>query len=99
MAALLNDPEFADWVAAQPERAPSESLAEWSTVREGLARVEDAINRLYSATVALHSSAPAPQMKAAPRPMTAVEAAKHRRRETDHRALVARVLPNRDAHT
>lgn len=70
-----------------------ERTTDWSSEREGLARLEDEIKLLRATLTAAHGGKP----KVVPtvRPITAVDRAKRRKRREDHAALVARVLPER----
>lgn len=94
MEALLDDDEFAEQLLNMPEMAPRERLSEWSPLREGIARLEDAIRFLDANQIAI-ASGKAPQVMPAIRPITAADRARVRRRRAEHESLVSRVLPNR----
>ena len=90
---MLTDGEFAEQMLNMPDvTSPSERLSEWSPVREGLARVEDALHQV-SATVIAAAGAKPPKVEPATRPITAIEKARYRRRSREHEELLARVLP------
>lgn len=92
--ALLDDDEFAEQLLNMPEAAPRERLSEWSPMREGLARIEDAIRFMDANQIAI-ASGKAPQVVPAVRPITAADRARHERRKSEHLSLVSRVLPGR----
>jgi hypothetical protein len=94
--ALLNDDEFAEQLLNMPDAPVArERLSEWSPLREGLARVEDAVHQLQAAVIAAAGVKP-PKVETAVRPITAADRVRHRRRRQEHESLVARVLPGRN---
>lgn len=93
--ALLSDDDFGEQMLDMPEPSShSERLSEWSSLREGLARVEDALHHVSASVIAAAGAKP-PTIDPAVRPITAIERARRRRRVREHEALVARVLPGR----
>lgn len=93
--ALLNDDQFAEQLLNMPDAPGSrERMSEWSPLREGLARVEDAVHELQAAVIAAAGVKP-PKVERAVRPITAVDRARHQRRRQEHASIVARVLPGR----
>lgn len=92
--AMLADEEFAAQIAAMPDSPSSgERVSEWSPIREGLARVEDAV-RFLQATVIASVGVKPPTVTPTVRPITAVDRARVNKRREDHIALVRRVLPD-----
>ncbi|MER7167028.1 hypothetical protein ABT336_13300 [Micromonospora sp. NPDC000207] len=93
--ALTSDDEWAAAVVANPpeERPPSRRMAEWSPQVELLTNLLDAVRE--NTRVALASAGGKPgQFAPAPRPVTALERVRARRRVSKHESLVARVLPH-----
>jgi hypothetical protein len=70
-------------------------VSEYSPVVEVLTDVLDRLGELITVTVAARTGR-ASAVPRAPRPVTALEQAKRRRREQRHSNLVARLLPHRD---
>jgi hypothetical protein len=89
---LLNDEQYGEQVLRMPDMVASERVSEWSPMREGLARVEDAV-RVLSANVIAAAGATPPEVSAALRPITAADRSRARRRRTSHENLVSRLLP------
>lgn len=95
MEALLNDDDFAEQLLNMPDvPVARERLSEWSSEREGMARIEDAVRNLQAAVIAAAGVTP-PKVEPAIRPVTATDRARHRKRRQEHESIVARVLPNR----
>lgn len=97
-AALAQDEELAKQLAKEPpppDRAPP--LTEFGRDVEVLAEVRDLLVNLISVTVKAHGGTP---KKVPPyrRPETALDRERRRRQYQHHRAITARVLPNRRPH-
>lgn len=81
MSAQRNDPQVAEWIAAQPERARwSPPATEWSLGHELLAGILDAIGdqTAVTANVSGRLKKHAQPPSRFPRPVTAIEKAKAR---------------------
>jgi len=94
VAALADDEELAASTEADPKPRPPR-LTEWSPEVQALAATVDRLGDVLRVLVAANGGNP-PKIPHYPRPVTASERVKQRRRMRDHQALVARVLPNRN---
>lgn len=93
--AVAEDEELAKHLAAEPPpptRAPP--LTEFGPEVEVLAEVRDLLANLIAVTIKANDGKP-PKVKPYPRPESAVQRERRRRRYEQHRALAARVLPSR----
>lgn len=93
-SALAGDDEAAELFPPPAEPGPP-SLAEFPPVVEALAKVHDLLAALVSVQVARGGGQP-PKIAPYPRPVTAAERAAKRARLARHRAIVARLLPDRE---
>lgn len=99
MAAQLNDDDdLADRILALQRASgekpkPSEHSTEWSSVREGLARIEDAVHLLTTATLVAARIQNPPKIPPAARPTTAMQRARSRAAMASHTRLVEKLLP------
>lgn len=96
--AISNDERLADQLAAsagddKPAK-PTRRMADWSPTVEILTSILNRLGELTQAVAALGGAKPR-KVQHAPYPVTAIEAARRRRREARHRMLVSRVLPKR----
>lgn len=93
--ALTSDEEWAVAVLEHEpgEQPPSRRMAEWSTEVELLTSVLDAVRENTRAVVAAAGGKPG-KFHPAPRPRTALERARRRRRQVVHDRLTAKLLPN-----
>lgn len=94
--ALADDEEYAAMVveAGWPERSPHPRLSEYTPEREALDAVVDRLGEVVSAVIAAAGVRP-PKIKPQPRPRTAVDRLRARKRRLDHESLVAKLLPHR----
>lgn len=93
--AIANDDAMADQLVEQvPETAPGPRLSDWSPEVEALYALVDRVTELIHLTAAVNGAKPG-RMQPAPRPVTAFDRARIRRRVRKHRDLVARVLPHK----
>jgi hypothetical protein len=97
--AVAEDEDLAKRLATEPpppsNRPPP--LSEFGPEVQVLAELRDLIANLIAVTVKAHGGKPS-KVKPYPRPETAVQRERRRRRLQQHRALVARVLPDRRSH-
>lgn len=96
--AVAEDEELAERLATEPpppSRPPP--LREFGPEVQALAEVRDLLANLIAVTVKAHGGKP-PKVKPYPRPETALQRSRRRRRLHQHRALVDRVLPGRGPH-
>lgn len=95
MEALTSDDEWAAAVVDSPPREdlPARRMSEWSPELEMLTNLFDAVRDNTRAVVAAAGGKPS-RVLPAPRPVTAIERARRRRRLEKHRSVVARVLPH-----
>jgi hypothetical protein len=70
-------------------------MADWSPELELLTAAVDRLGDVVKAVVATIPKARVPKIPPLPRPQTAMDRVRRRRRASKHRALVARVLPGR----
>ncbi|MEU0078570.1 hypothetical protein ABZY58_11790 [Micromonospora tulbaghiae] len=93
--ALTSDEEWAMAVLDQDheDRAPSRRMSEWSPHVEVLTSVLDAVRENTRAVVAAAGGKPG-KFVPAPRPRTAIDRARKRKREITHNRLKAKLLPN-----
>lgn len=94
VAALADDEELAASMDGDPQPRPPR-LTEWSPEVQALATTVDRLSDVLCALIAANGGNP-PKIPLYPRPVTAAERVKLRRRMLNHQALVARVLPNRN---
>lgn len=73
-------------------------MSEYSPEFEMLANLYDRLGDLIQATIAAQGGKP-PKVKPYPRPSTALDRVRERRRYDKHRRLVARVLPHKTQQT
>lgn len=89
--AQLNDPEYAEWVLAQPERPPQPPrLTDWTPEVAALTDLRDRVVELIGVTVRAANGKPGP-FRPAPRPVTAIDRARAQARNRRHQDLVAEV--------
>ncbi len=90
--AMLNDPEFAELLAAQSNDGPPPSPAwsEYSPIAARLDGIFDRLGDVMSAVVASGGGKP-PRIQPARRPVTEVDRARLRREKKAHEDLVADV--------
>ena len=96
MEAITQDDQVAEGLADQPEpaRTPKRRLSEWTPVVELLTIIADRLAEQTQVVAASRGARPR-QIPPLPRPGTAMERVRERRRQQRHRSLVARVLPGR----
>ncbi|MBF9135328.1 hypothetical protein I0C86_41495 [Plantactinospora sp. S1510] len=96
MQALTDDDEWAEQVLRLPqaERRPTVPMAEWSPEVERLTDLLDRVGDLIRAVVASAGAKPK-RMQPAPRPTTALDRARARRRRATHNRLVNVLLPHK----
>lgn len=94
IAALADDEELAASMDEDPAPRPPR-LTEWSPEVAAIAASLDRLGEVLCALIAGNGQAP-PKIAPYPRPVTASQRIKQRRRMQKHQALVARVLPRRD---
>lgn len=83
---LANDADLMDAVAAAGARKHVEHLSDWSPEVGKLTLLADLVTQLLHATVAAAGGKPG-RFKPLPRPMTALEAAKHKRQMREYEEL------------
>jgi hypothetical protein len=71
-------------------------VSEWSPERAALAEISDKLSTVIAAVIAAAGARP-PNIRPTPRPRTAADRLRARRRVETHLSLVARVLPDRAA--
>lgn len=96
MEAISLDEEVAEEMLSQPTDDKKRSyngprMSEWSVELEKLTDVVDRLGELMQAVVASAGGKP-PKIKPQPRPRTAMDRVKERRRMEHHRKVVSRVL-------
>lgn len=101
MQAISDDEEFAELVLTesekrdkfdrtkQPDRRPK--ISEWDLNAEKLTDIVDRLGELMQATVAAAGGKP-PKVRPQPRPKTAIDKLREKRRYEHHRKVVSRVL-------
>lgn len=96
MEAVSNDDVVAEQILNRepPEDAPRRRMSEYSADVEMLSVLADRISELINLLAAVNGTQTGP-LQHAPRPQTALERVRERRRVTTHRTLVARVLPQK----
>lgn len=94
---MTEDEDLAERILDNPpaEAGPPVRMADWSPELEALYLTVDRLGEVVKAVVATIPKARLPQITPMPRPRTAVDKIRQRRRVVAHRALVARVLPGR----
>jgi hypothetical protein len=94
--AVSQDEELAESLLehspAEPNGKPERRLSEWSATVELLTSILNRLGEVTQALAALGGAKPR-KIQPAPVPTTMIEKLRKRRRERNHRALVARVLP------
>jgi hypothetical protein len=100
VTALVEDEEYAEAVVAaeagaQERHRPRRYMNEWSVEVELLSSVLDRLGELISVSVVAAGAKKAPKVAPAPRPMTAIERIRQKRRWRRHESLVSRVLPGK----
>ncbi|MFI7608781.1 hypothetical protein ACIBTV_27225 [Micromonospora sp. NPDC049366] len=81
-------------LATNPKSAPPrQRLSEWTPEMERLTDLYDLVNEVIRVLVALKGGKPG-NSKPLPRPVSALDRAKARKRQAKHRSLVARMLPH-----
>lgn len=93
LAAIADDDELADQQSGEAAPRPPR-LTEWSPEVQGIAVLADRVGELIRVMIAQGGRRP-PKIPHYPRPVTASERAKQRRKLATHRELVARVLPHK----
>lgn len=91
---LLDAREAAEKNGTPHDGPPSPSLAIWSPEVDKLAELIDVSRAVYAATVKAGGGKPK-DPQPVPRPKSAMESAKLRRRKREHDALVSRLVPSR----
>lgn len=97
MEAVALDEQVAELLIDMPETASTKverRLSEYDAVVEMLSLLADRIAELIGTVAASRGIKPR-KIPPAPRPVTALERLRKRRREQKHHALVARLLPGR----
>lgn len=92
--ALSDDEEMAERMLGQADRAPRRRMSEFSVEVELLSVIADRQAEIINALIARRGVKPA-RIKWQPRPETALERVRRRKRRRQHEALVAKVLPAR----
>lgn len=92
---MTEDEELAEQMALRPpaDTEPGVQMADWSPEMEALSLIVDRLGEVMRAVIATIPKAKVPAIKPMPRPRTAFDRVRQRRRVAKHRALVARVLP------
>lgn len=91
MEAIANDDAIADRIVEMDAPAPTgPRLSDWSPEVEALYSLVDRVTELIHLTASAHGAKPS-KPKYAPRPVTALDRARQRRKQRRHRELVARV--------
>lgn len=96
--ALLNDDELMEGMELPPEDLDTEArpaLEDWDMTVEMLASVYDAINALIAVTLQVNSEKRRPFPKPLPRPQTAIDRARERRRKAAHDEIISIFAPGR----
>lgn len=94
IAALADDEELAATMEGDPAPRPPR-LTEWSPEVAAIVASFDRLGDVLCALIAANGANP-PKIPPYPRPVTAAERVKRRRRMLNHQELVARVLPDRN---
>lgn len=94
IAALADDEELAASMDEDPAPRPPR-LTEWSPEVAAIAASLDRLGEVLCALIAGNGQTP-PKISPYPRPVTASQRLKQRRRMQKHQALVARVIPHRN---
>lgn len=94
--ALTDDDEWAEQVidAPQPKAAPSVRLADWSPELEMLTNIYDRLAELIRVQAMAAGGKPK-KAPPAPRPLTALDRVRARRRKRQHNRLVSVLLPHK----
>jgi hypothetical protein len=92
--AMSNDVELAEAMAVfDPPTSAVRLVSEWSPTVETLTTILDRLGELIQ-TVAVVGRAKPGRVPSAPRPVTAMDRVRKRRREMKHKSLVSRLLPD-----
>lgn len=99
MEAMADDEDLAQRMLdkpgdGKPEQAPRRRLSDWSPTVEMLTCIQDRLTELIQVCAMLGGAKPR-KVIPAPKPVTAIDRVRKRRRITAHEALVARVLPHK----
>lgn len=94
IAALADDEELAASMDGDPAPRPPK-LTEWSPEVAAIVASFDRLGDVLCTLIAANGMQP-PKIPPYPRPVTAAERIKQRRRMQKHQDLVARVLPSRN---
>lgn len=90
--AQADDPEYAEWVAAQEEQpAGPPRLSEWTPERAELVDIKDRLAEVVAA-VMWSASGKYREPRMSPRPRTAIDVARARQRASKYDSLVADVM-------
>ncbi len=94
--AISLDEEVAEQMldSKKPIPDPSMNMSEYSLEVEHLQLIHSALHNVFAAVVASMKQKP-PRYRPLPTPRTALQVKKSERRVTNHRALVARVIPKK----
>lgn len=95
--ALANDEDLVEQMLDRSDDAatgPTRRMSEYSADVELLSAISDRIAELIQVTVAVNGAKPQ-KIQYSPRPITAGERVRRRRRESKHRTLVSRMLPHK----
>lgn len=92
MEAQLNDPDVAEWIAAQPEKPGSgrPALRDFTPEVASLYDVVDRLGEVVAAIIASAGGKP-PAVTPLPRPRTGIEKARARKARERHLSLVEEV--------
>lgn len=93
VAALGDDDELAEQQTGEAKIRPPR-LTEWTPEVQAIASAVDRLGELIRAQIASGGKKP-PKIPRYPRPVTAAERVKRRRKESAHLDLVGRVLPHK----
>lgn len=89
--AIVTDETLAAQVGEIAATVNPERVSEWSPMREGLARIEDAVTALMAIVVTIGGGKP-PSVKASRRPDTAFRKIRRRKRQREHEDLVRKLI-------
>lgn len=93
-AAVAEDEEYAEMVVDLPDENPAPRLTEFGPEVRALAMIVDKLSYLISVQYQRSSQRP-PRMEPYPRPVTAIDRIRRRRKIQQHESLKARLLPGR----
>lgn len=94
--AMTQDEDLAEQLMSRPNppKTPARRMSEFSPAVELLSIIADRIGEQTQVIASAHGAKPG-KVRPMPRPVSAMDRVRQRRREAKHRALVARVLPGR----